>query len=123
MEEKYYHIEDEKKEKNCHHRKFSFKKKMKIYKKIKLKNIKIFKYFILYYQLNKLNYPRIKIIIKKKQIKLSTLRNKIKRKIYENFRINQFKIKKMDFIFNINNSITKISKKLLNKYINKIWKI
>ncbi len=100
-----------------------FKKKMKIKNKNKLKNIKIFKPFIIYYELNNLKYPRIKIIIKKKQIKLSTLRNKIKRKIYENFRINQFKIKKIDFIFQINNSITKINKKIFNKYINKIWKI
>ncbi len=123
MEKKYYHIEDEKKEKNYHVKKLNFKKNMKINNKIKLNNIKKFKPFIIYYKLNKLNNPRIRVIINKKQIKLSTLRNKFKRKIYENFRINQLKIKKIDFIVKVNNNITKISKKLLNKYINKIWLI
>ncbi len=123
MERKYYHTEDEKKEKNYHRKKLYFKKYMKVNNIIKLNNIKFFKPFIIYYNFNKFNYPRIRIIIKKQQIKLSTLRNKFKRKIYESFRINQFKIRNIDFIFKINSKITKINKKILNKYINKIWTI
>ncbi len=77
---------------------------MIIKKKIKINFIKKYDWSIIYYSINN-HYPRIKIIIPKKQIKLSTLRNKYRRIIYEIFRINQYNIKKIDFIFKINKNI------------------
>ncbi len=123
MVKKYYHIEDEKKEKNYHHKKLFFNKKMKIKKNIKTNFIKKYKWCTIYYNYNLLNYPRIKLIIKKNQIKLSTLRNKYRRIIYEYFRINQYNIKNIDFIFNINKNINKFNKTVIKNNINKIFKI
>ncbi len=87
-------------------------------------NIKINKYkFILikYINNNKKN-PRIGILIKKKYIKLSTTRNKLRRIIKETFRINQYKIKKLDYLIIIKKNIYLLKKKYLFNYFIKIWK-
>ncbi len=118
-EEKYYQIEEEKKEKQCRCKKFTFPKKMKF----KIKNFSSFKERIFHFLLiknnfNEFHHPRIAIIIKKKYIKLAVQRNKIKRIIYETFRLKQHKIKKYDYLLIIKKNILYINK----KYINKIWK-
>ncbi len=110
--EKYYQIEEEKIEKKCLHKKFTFPKKMKF----KIRNILFFKkktfhFLIVKNNFNKLNYPRIAIIIKKKYIKLAVQRNKIKRIIYETFRLKQHKIKKNDYLLIIKKNILYIKKK------------
>ncbi len=123
MVKKYYQEKDEKKEKKYQYKRFFLKKKMKLKKKIKIKFKIKYKWIDIFFNFNKLKYPRIKIIILKKYIKLSTFRNKIKRIIYENFRINQYKIKNIDIIFKINKKINHIKKKYIIKNIKKIIKI
>ncbi len=123
MVKKFYQEKDEKKEKKYQYKRYFFKKKMKLKEKIKTKYKIKYKWIDILYNFNKLKYPRIKIIIFKKHIKLSTYRNKIKRIIYEIFRINQHKIKNIDLIFKINKKINYIKKKYIIKNIKKIIKI
>ncbi len=123
MEKKYYQTEEKKKEKHYQNKKYTFKKKMKCIKYTNIILKKQYKWTNLIIGNNYYKYPRIKIIIKKKNIKLSTKRNKIKRNIYENFRINQFLIKNKDFIFFIKKNILNITKYDLKKKINNIWKL
>ncbi len=120
--EKYYHIEEKKKEKKYLYKKFSLPKLMKI--KIKNYNYpkkKIYNFLLIKNKFNKLYYPRIGIIIKKKYIKYSVQRNKIKRIIYETFRLQQYKIKNYDYILIIKKNILHIKKKF-SFFIQKVWK-
>ncbi len=123
MEKKYYQTEEIKKEKYYQNKKYTLKKKMKYIKYTNIIFKKQYKWTNLIIGNNCYNYPRIKIIIKKRYIKLSTKRNKIKRNIYENFRINQFLIKNKDFIFFINQNILNITKYDFKQKINDIWKL
>ncbi len=106
------------------------KKRLFLKKKMKLKKSNFFNFNIkknnkilcLKIKYNNLLFPRIGIIIKKKYIKLSFLRNKIKRIIYELFRINQYKIKKLDFLFIIKKNFIFIKKKKIIKIIKNFFK-
>ncbi len=111
------------KEKKNIKKKLKFKKKYRI-KKINKKNIKNknYKFIIIKYNNNNLNYPRLIIIIKKKYIKLSTFRNKIKRIIRETFRIKQYKIKKLDYLIIVKKNIIFLNKNKIFNYLKKKWK-
>ncbi len=107
--EKLYQTKEKKVEKKYLYKKFFFSKKMKLkklngyfYKKKK------FKYLIIKNKHNKFSYSRIGIIIKKKNIKLAVKRNKIRRIIYETFRLKQYKIKNIDYLLIINKNILNI---------------
>lgn len=67
---------------------------------------------------NNLQHPRIGIFIPKKNIKFAHDRNRIKRIIRENFRINQYKISNIDFVFVLNNNIDNDD---LKKDLHNIW--
>ncbi|MFI4819025.1 MAG: ribonuclease P protein component [Enterobacterales bacterium] len=107
--------------------KFNFKKKLRlikfkhfsfVFKKPKIYNtiyIKILSKF------NKLNNPRIGFLISKKQIKMSYERNRIKRLIRENFRINKNYLPCMDFILIIKKKISNLRNNDIKKIINKLW--
>ncbi|QJC28831.1 ribonuclease P protein component [Enterobacteriaceae endosymbiont of Plateumaris consimilis] len=82
------------------------------------------KYYTILSKKNILQYSRLGIIIPKKIINKSHIRNKIKRIIREYFRLNQYKLPIRDFIVILTN------KKLMNinyinfkKYLKKIWNI
>lgn len=90
-------------------------KKKKYYIKIN-----IYKFIIIKYICNNNKNPKISILIKKKYIKLSTKRNKFKRIILETFRINQYKIKKLNYLIILKNNILLLKKKNIFNYFNKI---
>ncbi len=96
----------------------------KIYKNKKKYYIKIntYKFLIIKYIYNNNKFPKIAILIKKKNIKLSTKRNKFKRIILETFRINQYKIKKLNYLIILKKNILLLKKKYIFNYFNKIWK-
>ncbi len=121
MEEKLYPSKEEKKENIYQYKKFSLPKKMKL----KIKNISfnkniIYNFLLIKIKKNKFNYPRIGILIRKKYIKLSVKRNKLKRIIYETFRLKQYKIKNNDYLLIVKKKILYIKNFLFFK---KIWKI
>ncbi len=122
MEEKLLIIKEKKTEKKY---RYFFKKKNKI-KKYNFKKKKIIKKknFILIKNIpNKSKYPKIGIIINKKNIKKSIQRNKLKRIIRETFRLKQHKIKKINYLIKIiNKKILFLKKKKLFKFFIKIWK-
>ncbi len=123
MVKKFYQIKEKKKEDIYQNKeRFFFKKKMKILnKKIYQRKIN-YHFLIIGNKKNKLKYPRILAIIKKKYIKSAVKRNKIKRIIYETFRIKQHKIKKTDYLIIIKNNILFYKKKEIWNTLIKIWK-
>lgn len=116
MEKKLFQIKEEKKEKK-YKKRFFFKKKNKIKKFKNIKKIKKYKFIIIKYNKNRLNYPRLGIIINKKIIKYSTIRNKIKRIIRETFRIKQYKIKKIDYLIILKKNFFKNIKNMKNYFL------
>ncbi|ADD79853.1 ribonuclease P protein component [Candidatus Riesia pediculicola] len=70
---------------------------------------------------NFLQYPRIGLIISKKNIKHSSERNRIKRLIRECFRLNLFFLKKMDFIVLVKRNLKNLENRRINKTLNKLW--
>ncbi len=121
MEEKFYQIKEKKVEKKYQHKRFFLPKSMKLKtKRFLFTKKKIYKYLSIKIKLNKLNYPRIGILIKKKNIKYSVKRNKIRRIIYETFRLKQHKIKNIDYLLIINKNILNLKKKFF--FLKKIWK-
>ncbi len=110
-EDKFYQIKEKKVEKKYLNKRFFLPKKMKL----KIRNLHFFKkkkfqYILIKNKLNKFNYPRIGVIIKKKYIKLSVKRNKIRRIIYETFRLKQHKIKNIDYLLILNKNISNFRK-------------
>ncbi len=89
----------------------------------KNKWIKNYNIAIIKNNINNLKYPRIGLIIKKKYVKLSVKRNKIKRIIYEIFRKKQYKIKKIDYLLIIKKNILYYKIKEIKKIFIKIWNI
>ncbi len=54
--------------------------------------------FVLYSQQNQLNYPRIGIILSKKQVRLACDRNRVRRIIRESFRHHRINLPNSDFV-------------------------
>ncbi|QJC37108.1 ribonuclease P protein component [Enterobacteriaceae endosymbiont of Donacia vulgaris] len=85
---------------------------------IKLNN----KYYTILSKINYIKYSRIGIIIPKKIVHKTNLRNKFKRTIREYFRLNQYSFIIMDYVIIINNkNILKINNFFLKKYLENIW--
>ncbi len=86
-------------------------------------NILSLKKIVFLRRLNKFNYSRIGILVRKKYIKQAFLRNQIKRVIRESFRLNKNKLLNFDIIvivkeFNSNYFL----KKNFKSFIEKIFK-
>ncbi|CAL4317747.1 Ribonuclease P protein component [Buchnera aphidicola (Eriosoma grossulariae)] len=100
---------------------YYFKKKLKLLKSknfnyvFKKQNKVIYKEFIILSCINNLFYPRLGLIVSKKNINKSHERNRIKRLIRETFRLSQYKLSHMDFVVIVkknakkNNNITLIN--------------
>ncbi|WP_340147372.1 ribonuclease P protein component [Buchnera aphidicola] len=107
-------------------KKFNFSKKFRLlnfnqYKRVFKKSYKSEKKGILILgSYNKLDYSRLGILISKKIIKKSVIRNKIKRLVREFFRHQKNKFLNMDFVFILKKKFFFIKKKFfLNLY--SVW--
>ncbi|QJC35889.1 ribonuclease P protein component [Enterobacteriaceae endosymbiont of Donacia sparganii] len=79
-------------------------------------------FFIILSKFNKIKYSRVGIIIPKKIIYKTNIRNKFKRIIREYFRLNQYSFLIMDYIFIIKNkNILKINNFYFKKNLENIW--
>ncbi|QJC33884.1 ribonuclease P protein component [Enterobacteriaceae endosymbiont of Donacia provostii] len=79
-------------------------------------------YFIILNKKNQIKYPRIGIIISKKLINKTNIRNKFKRIIREYFRLNQYLFLDRDYIIILRNkNILKINILYFKKYLENIW--
>lgn len=79
------------------------------------------KQMILLGRFNGLKYPRIGITIAKKNLKCSHDRNRIKRLVRESFRLNQYVIMKMDFVFLAKKDIINFDNHMLLLALEKLW--
>ena len=77
-------------------------------------------FFLLLVNKNEYNYPRLGLIIAKKNVKLAVKRNRIKRIVRESFR-NQKLIKNLDVIFLAKKGIGGLSNQELRDQLNIQW--
>jgi len=75
--------------------------------------------FNVYYCYNNANYPRLGVIVPKRNIKDSSRRNYFKRLIREDFRLKQYKFKNIDIVIFVNNKADSVPKKELNLFLEK----
>jgi ribonuclease P protein component len=78
------------------------------------------KFFLFLVSKNKDNYSRLGLIVAKKNVKLATKRNKIKRIVRESFR-NQQELKNLNIIFIAKKEIDNLNSKELRDQLDKQW--
>ncbi|MCL4122018.1 UNVERIFIED_CONTAM: hypothetical protein GTU68_008233, partial [Idotea baltica] len=71
---------------------------------------------------NNSTFPRLGLVIGKKNIKLSVERNRIKRQIRESFRTNQQHLNGLDVVIIARRGLGKLNNKELIIQINKLWR-
>lgn len=85
------------------------------------KNSLLEKHYVLYYRPNRLNYPRLGIIVAKKKCPLAILRNKIKRHVRESFRVYQSKLPCYDIVIMTRQSAKEASPCELRQCLNELF--
>lgn len=80
------------------------------------------KNFLILARENKYNYPRLGLIVAKKNVKLAVGRNRIKRIVRESFRNNKDLIKNVDVVFIAKSGIDKLNSKELRNQLDNQWK-
>ena len=71
---------------------------------------------------NQLDHPRIGVTISKKRAKRAVDRNRIKRKIRENFRLKQHKIPPFDIIVIAKTGIVDLESDVLQQRLDYLWR-
>ena len=79
------------------------------------------RYYLLYYSNNNFGYPRLGVVASRKSLKKAVMRNRVKRIVKEDFRIQKHQLPSMDMV-----SIAKFrsgtaSKKELRECINQLF--
>ena len=80
------------------------------------------RYFAIYIKPNNLSYARLGIVVAKKAVRLAANRNKIKRAIRENFRLNQMLVAGYDILVVGYDPINTLDKIELRQILNQQWK-
>lgn len=106
---------------------FSFKKKSKLLTSLQYKNVfknsyqVRFKKIIILGCRNYINYPRLGISIKKRDVKKSYQRNYLKRLIREFFRLHKKKFFLMDFVVIIKKKVSRLENRTFLKNLKYLW--
>jgi len=77
--------------------------------------------FLILARPNTLNYPRLGLIIAKKNVRLAVQRNRIKRLIRESFRLEQHHLTSIDAIVLARRECEQICNEQLTKVLGKLW--
>ncbi|NIH16791.1 MAG: ribonuclease P protein component [Buchnera aphidicola (Periphyllus lyropictus)] len=107
--------------------KFSFKKKLKLLTSLQYKNVfknsyqVRFKKIIILGCKNYINYPRLGISIKKKDVKKSYQRNYLKRLIREFFRLHKENFLLMDFIVIVKKKFSRLENRIFLRNLKYLW--
>jgi ribonuclease P protein component len=78
------------------------------------------KYYLLF-KVNNLDYPRLGILIAKKNVAKATSRNRLRRKVKESFRLHQHQIKGYDVLFIAYKSLDELNNEELRQCLEKQW--
>ena len=103
----------------------NFFKKQKLTEKDQFERVfaekqkKTTKHFLAYFCKNKFDYPRLGIGVSKKNVKLATKRNFLKRIIRETFRLNQKNLDSLDLLVFVKRNAETASKEELKEGIKK----
>ena len=71
---------------------------------------------------NNLGHPRIGLTVAKKYAKRAHERNRIKRLVRENFRLQQHSLPAMDFVVIAKQGVTELDNPTLTKNLDKLWR-
>ena len=77
--------------------------------------------FTILCQPNQHQHPRLGLIIAKKRVKLAVDRNRIKRCIRENFRLQQHRLPAVDLVVMVKGPITETENQELSKQLERLW--
>ncbi|MCC5853341.1 MAG: ribonuclease P protein component [Alkalimonas sp.] len=77
--------------------------------------------FTILCQPNQHQHPRLGLIIAKKRVKLAVDRNRIKRCIRENFRLQQRRLPAVDLVVMVKGPITETENQELSKQLERLW--
>lgn len=108
-------------------KRFLFQKKLRLlnymdFKKVfNLSKKYITSFFTVFSMKNKLNYPRLGMVISRKVSKLSCKRNLIKRLIRESFRVRQHHLLHADFVIVVKLNIIKYNNLQIKNFLNNLW--
>ena len=80
------------------------------------------KAFTVLFRKNGQTHPRLGLAIAKKQVKLATGRNLIKRKIRESFRLNQHRLPAVDLVFMVRRDINHMDAKAIDDALAHVWR-
>lgn len=78
------------------------------------------KYYVLYYCKNELSYPRLGLILSKRNLRLAVQRGLMKRLAREVFRKKQHELQAVDIVLIAQKSANGVNKKELNKCLEKL---
>ena len=78
-------------------------------------------HFVLYYWLNDQNHPRLGVVVSRRNARLATRRNRIKRKVKEVFRLRQTEFAGIDIVIVAQKSAEKATKEELSLCLEKLF--
>jgi len=87
---------------------------------LKAKKLSSDKYYLLF-KINNLDYPRLGILIAKKNVAKATARNRLRRTVKESFRLHQHQIKGYDVLFIAYKGLNELNNEELRQCLEKQW--
>ena len=106
---------------------FSFPAQLRLsepgeYKRVFANSVKsVDKYFTILGAKNKFNNPRLGLVIAKKNVKRAVDRNKIKRTVRENFRLQQYQLQNIDIVVLAKRDAAKVPLHVLRHSLERHW--
>ena len=79
------------------------------------------KHFLLLARANQLEYPRLGLVIAKKNVRTAVQRNRIKRIIRDNFRLHQHELQGMDIVVLARRGADSLDNPTIHKALQKSW--
>jgi len=73
-------------------------------------------------RLNRLDHPRLGLVIKRKQIRKAVGRNRVKRAVRESFRLSQYELAGLDVVVMTNNKTAGLTNEELRTCLDGLWK-
>lgn len=78
-------------------------------------------FYLLYFQNNNLGYPRLGVVASRKNLKKAVIRNRSKRIVKEQFRLQKHRLPSIDIVFIAKSQLKEARKQELHKCVNELF--